>query len=135
MKMSRVFESRYLAAADVEEMGGEVSYTIRKVVLEEVGEKKEEKPIVYFRQHKKGMVLNKTNSTRLTASLGDESDDWTGKTITLEVEHVPFQGKIVPAIRCRVDGKFMEERRIPRQAEAAQAAQQPLDDLSDEIPF
>jgi hypothetical protein len=135
-----VFESRYLAAADVEELGGEVTYAIRRVVMEQVGQPKEDKAVVYFRQHKKGLVLNQTNNTRLISSLGDESDDWIGQNITLTVEQVPFQNKIVPAIRVRVDGKFLEERRPPTASEAARAAQKPLDQnpfdtLDDEIPF
>ena len=132
MRMSKVFESRYLAAADVEEMGGEVTYTISRVVIEQIGQKKEDKPIVYFRQHKKGLVLNQINNTRLIGSLGDESDEWIGRNVTLEVEQVPFQGKIVPGIRCRIDGRFLEERRPPTAKEAAQAAQKPLDDFDDD---
>jgi hypothetical protein len=139
MKISTAFPSKYLRAADVDEMGGEITHTIRKVVLEEVGQDRTEKPVVYFRQTQLGLVLNRTNAARLAASLGDETDRWVGQQIVLGTEQVPMRGQLVNSIRVRVDGKFREERRPPTMAEAQHAAQQPLDQgvdrLDDEIPF
>ena len=48
---------------------------------------------------------------------------------------VPMGGRMVNTIRVRVDGNFREERRPPTASEAARAAQKPLDDLDDDIPF
>jgi hypothetical protein len=139
VKISNAFPSKYLRAADIEEMSGQLVYTIRKVVLEEVGQDRQAKPVVYFRQAQLGLVLNRTNAARLSASLGDETDEWVGKTITLETEQVPMRGQLVNSIRVRVDGKFREERRPPTMVESQIAAQQPLDQgadrLDDEIPF
>ena len=65
MKISTAYPSKYLRAADIEEMGGQVDYTIRRVVMEEVGQDRQEKPIVHFRQIRAGLVLNRTNAARL----------------------------------------------------------------------
>jgi hypothetical protein len=142
MKISNAFPSKYLRADDIDARGGQLTHTIRKVVLEEVGQDRVEKPVVYVRDTPCGLVLNRTNATRLAASLGDETNDWIGQQIVLETEQVPMGGRIVPAIRVRVDGSFVKERRPPTASEAARAAQQPLeqdgnpfDDLDDQIPF
>jgi hypothetical protein len=131
VKISTAFPSKYLRAADVDDMGGELRHTIRKVVMEEVGKDRQEKPVIYFRQIQLGLVLNRTNAARLSASLGDETDAWVGKTIVVETEQVPMRGQIVNSIRVRVDGKFREERRPPTLVESQIAAQQPLDDDPD----
>jgi hypothetical protein len=131
MKISQAFPSKYLRASDVDDMGGQLTYTIRKVAVEEVGQDRQEKPIVYFKQTRLGLVLNRTNAARLSASLGDETDGWVGRQIVLETEQVPMRGQLVNSIRVRVDGKFREERRPPTLVEAQIAAQQPLDDDPD----
>jgi hypothetical protein len=135
MRISKAFPSKYLRADDVDEMGGQLTYTIRKVVLEEIGQDKTTKPVAYFRTTQLGLVLNRTNAARLSASLGDETDAWIGKQITLETEQVPMRGQLVNSIRVRVDGAVQAERRPPTAEETARAAQQPLDldDLDDAI--
>jgi hypothetical protein len=138
VKISNAFPSKYLRAANVDEMGGELRYTIRKVVLEAVGQDRTEKPIVYFRQTQLGLVLNRTNAARLAASLGDETAGWSGQQIVLETEQVPMRGQLVNSIRVRVDGKFIAERRPPTTAEVLRQQVKPLDqdvELDDEIPF
>jgi hypothetical protein len=135
MKISTAFPSKYLRASDVDEMGGQLTYTIRKVVMEEVGQDRQEKPVMYFKQVQMGLVLNRTNAARLSASLGDETSAWTDRQIVLETEQVPMRGQLVNSIRVRTEGNFVAERRVPTPQEAQVAAQKPLDDLSDEIPF
>jgi hypothetical protein len=139
VKISNAFPSKYLRAADIEEMGGRLTHTVRKVVMEEVGQDRQEKPVVYFTKIRPGLVLNRTNAARLAASLGDETDGWAGKTITLETEKVPMRGQLVDSIKAYVDGKFMEERRPPTSAEVLRSQVKPLgqdaDQLDDEIPF
>ena len=72
-----------------------------KVIFEEIGQEKEKKPVLYFTDTKKGMVLNKTNATTIGAVHGQEFEAWTGKEIELFEMMVPFQGKNVPSIRVR----------------------------------
>jgi hypothetical protein len=81
MKISTALPSKYLKAADVDEMGGQLTYTIRKVMLEEIGQDRTEKPVAYFRQTQLGLVLNRTTpracrpawATRPTAGLASRS--------------------------------------------------------------
>lgn len=108
MKMKELFPSKYLKADDVEEFGGEVNVTIKGIRCEEMQDNegaKEDKPVLYFNQHAKGMVLNRTNADRISAVYGDESDEWRGKSITLYTEQVTAFGKTTNAIRVRVAKK------------------------------
>jgi hypothetical protein len=134
VKVYDLYPSRFLRAADIARAGGEVDVVIDHVVVEEIGPDRDEKPVMYFRGRRQGLVLNKTNAARLAGSLGEEVDDWGGQRITLAVEQVPFGREIVDSVRVRVAGKFREERRPPTTQESARAAQEPLDDLDDEVP-
>jgi hypothetical protein len=107
-------------------MGGELNYAIKKVVVEEVGQDKQEKPILYFKQARQGLVLNRSNADRLAATFGDETDAWGGKRVTLTVEPVRFGGRMVPGIVASA-ADFLTERRPPRASEAPL----PLDDDPD----
>lgn len=105
MKMKELYPSKYLKADDVEEQGGDVLVTIKGIRLEEMQDDegaKEDKPVLYFNNIQKGMVLNKTNAGRISAVYGDESDGWRGKSITLYTEEVTAFGKTTNAIRVRV---------------------------------
>lgn len=84
MKMSKVFPSRYVKAAELN--GKRVTVTIRNLVMEEMtlpGKKPEKQPVLYFQNATKGLVLNKSNSDVISSFYGDESDFWGGKQITL----------------------------------------------------
>jgi hypothetical protein len=85
-----LFPSDYIAAGDLR--GKEVTLTIAKVVGEEVvaqeGKKttSKRKAIVYFADSKdpnKRLVLNKTNRDTIVSAYGTETNNWTGKPITL----------------------------------------------------
>lgn len=105
MRMKELYPSKYLKADDVDEQGGEVSALIKTVKLEEMQDNegaKEDKPVLYFNNVPKGMVLNRTNADRISAVYGDESDNWRGKPVTLYTEQVTAFGKTTNAIRLRV---------------------------------
>ena len=93
------FPSPYLKAADLNNRT--VKLRIDKVVFEEIGQDKDKKPVMYFADVKKGLVLNKTNATTIGAVHGQEFEGWTGKEIELFSMMVPFQGQNVAAIRVR----------------------------------
>ncbi len=101
--VSDAFPSLYLKAADLKNRT--VKVTIDKVVFEEIGQNRDSKPILYFNDAKKGLVLNKTNATEIAATHGDQMEGWTGKEIELFSMMVPFQGQNVPAIRVRAVAK------------------------------
>lgn len=102
MKMSDLFPSKWLKAEDLEE-GATLALTIKDVVMEELGQgaKKETKPVVYFRDSDKGLVLNKTNGSIIAKMYGDNTDEWIGKTITLFTMEVDSFGDIVRAVRVK----------------------------------
>ena len=97
------FPSKYLKAADLN--GRPLRATISDVEVQNVGgQNKEEdyKPVLYLRNEKKGIVLNKTNATILGESLGRETDGWTGKEVEAYPDKTTFQGKLVACLRLRV---------------------------------
>jgi hypothetical protein len=90
--------------------------------------------VIYFNNAQKGLVLNKTNASRIAAVLGDDTNNWLGKEVMLDVETVPFRGEAVPAIRVRIERSAGATTFSP-QAQVREA-QKPLDEqLDDSIPF
>ena len=109
--VSDAFPSNYLKAADLNNRT--IKVKIDKVVFEEVGQNKDQKPVMYFADVKKGLVLNKTNATTIGAVHGQEFEGWTGKEIELFSMMVPYQGQNVAAIRVRAvtePGEAIPER-------------------------
>jgi len=94
--------SKYLKAGDLK--GRAVKATIDAVKMEELGQgaDAEVKPVVYFRNAEKALVLNVTNGRMIASYYGDETDAWAGAVIELYPDKVPFQGRIVDALRVRV---------------------------------
>lgn len=74
---------------------------------------KEKKLALSFAGKEKKLVLNKTNTGRIADAYGNESDDWSGKTIILYEEKVEFNGALVPAIRVRVPKPEAMDDEIP----------------------
>ena len=99
MKMSEAFPSKYLKAADLD--GEKRVLQIAEVKRELVGqgEEQEYKPVVYFEDEDKGLILNATNGRSISGMYGDESDDWTGCFVTLYPAWVDAFGKQTEAIR------------------------------------
>jgi hypothetical protein len=105
MRIDKTFTSKWLRAADVDEMAGDdpqAVVVIDRVDMEAIGQDEQEKPVVYFRDVDAGMVLNKTNAGTIAQLHGNETDAWKGKPIALFTTEVDFQGKQVLAIRVRL---------------------------------
>jgi hypothetical protein len=97
------FPSKYLKAADLN--GRNVVVTIDHVNIEPVGRDKEIKPVVYFAGKDKGLVLNKTNSSKIKQLAGTaETDDWAGVKITIYPTETEYQGETVDTIRVKAAG-------------------------------
>ena len=97
--VSDAFPSPYLKAADLNNRT--IKLKVEKVVFEEIGQEKDKKPVIYFVDVKKGLVLNRTNATTIGSVHGQEFEGWTGKEIELFSMMVPFNGQNVAAIRVR----------------------------------
>ena len=55
------------------------------VVVEEIGEGKDRqaKPVLYFHNREKGLVLNVTNARTIEDAYGTETGDWAGQLVEL----------------------------------------------------
>lgn len=139
MKMSSAFPSKYLAAdADVPDFeDGGLVVTISGAKLERVGMGNDaaDKPVLYFEEIDKGLVLNKTNANVLTDLFGtDDTDEWEGRKVRLYAKDVEYQGKMVRGIRVHT-----RPPKAPTEKEAAAAKvtspPRAEDDKDDSIPF
>lgn len=141
MKKSDAYPSKYLSAADLK--GREFHLTITEVIEEEIGRSKEPKPVVYFKEAKKGLALNKTNWSAIEKALGsDETDDWTGGRITLYPSETSYEGETVDCIRVRPksppknvgdEDEAEDEEPAPKKKNKTSAKTLGIDDS--EIPF
>lgn len=114
LNLSTMYPSKYLKAEDCPRPR---TFTIESVVMELVGQTKDNKPIVYFSGEDKGLVLNKTCATQVAeVAQNDDTDFWVGVVVELYVDNnVFYQGKRTPGIRVRT----------PRTAPAALQGGQP----------
>ena len=92
-------KSKWLRAEDLK---AEKKFRIKEVTPEEVGERREQKLVVWFTNDKRGLVLNKTNNRTIRGYYGDDVAGWAGKIIIVFPTMVPMGGKMVPALRVRI---------------------------------
>lgn len=132
MNIGSAFPSAYLKAADLQ--GRSVTVIMARVTMEDISS--DHKPVLYFQGKDRGLVLNKTNSNVIAEMHGWETDDWGGKPVTIYPARVEFQGKIVDAIRVKLEAP--QQRQAPPAPPAAppqQPARQAPVVVDDEIPF
>jgi len=88
--------SKYLKTGD---LGGQTrTATIRDVTMQEVGENNEVKPIMYFHEYDKGVVINATKRDVLKAAYGKETAKWGGYPVELSPGTTHYGSKIVECI-------------------------------------
>jgi hypothetical protein len=102
MNINNAFPSKWLKSGDVEE--DDLILTISRVAMEDIGqgENQENKPVLYFEETEKGMVLNKTNAEAISRLHTPETDNWIGKKIAIFATEVDFAGKQTLALRVRM---------------------------------
>ena len=130
MKMSEIFPSKYVKAADLE--GRTVTLTIKTLTVEEMlnhASEKERKPVLYFERATKGLVLNRTNAMTIAALYGDESDTWPGKRISIYPTRVKAFGQMQDCIRIREEIPALAKP----QAQAVPVEEQSIDDAEDVV--
>ena len=96
--------------------GRKVIATIAEIVIEEThaqAGRTEEKPVAYFRESKKGLILSPTNMRALRAMFGDDVNACIGKRVQLE------------AVPLRVAGRDTLPVRINPASQQTQPAPQP----------
>jgi hypothetical protein len=133
MDIGGAFPSNYIKAADLK--GRSTVVEIDRVEFEPVGKDKEMKPVVYFAGKEKGMVLNKTNASKIVSITGSsQTEDWAGSSILIYPTETEFAGETVDCVRIKP---------VPAQARASQRPapmpveqEQPAAPLTDDdIPF
>ena len=97
-RLADLYPSKWLTAADLPEEG--LILTIRIIDIEKMRDGTE-KPIVYFKEESKGLVLNKTNAKSIEKMYGDDTDDWVGQRISLFSTFTDFGGDQVECIRVK----------------------------------
>jgi len=139
MKIGSAFPSKYLKAGDIPE-GKFIKLRVDRVETQNVGrdDEPEDKPVLFFAGKEKGMVLNRTNANVISDVYGEETDDWTGRSVEVYRTQVPFQGKMVDSLRVRVDKNWARETPIPAKP-AKVAVTSPISEEEefdpDSIPF
>lgn len=131
--IDKIFPSRYLKAADLD--GREHILAIKDVQIENVGQTKESKPVLYFRGAQKGLVLNVTNSKRIATMVGSkDTDDWKGFKIVIYPTETEFAGETVDCIRVKaVKGADIQSKAAPK-AKATKKAKPVIEEPDDPIP-
>ena len=126
MKASNLFPSPFLKKED---FPAPEILTIKRVSMETVA-KGEEKPIIFFNEKVKGMVLNKTKTKLLETSYGDDTDDWVGKKVRLssDPDVRDLAGNVVGGIR-------LEVTKAKPGAKVKPVEVVPEDTLDNEVPF
>ena len=144
-------QSKFMNAGD---FVSEKALRIKAVTVESMP-RGEQKPVLWFTNHQKGLILNKTNNRTLRGSFGDDMEGWAGKVLVVYPTQTDFGGKTVGALRVRIpppkqattgatagNGQPAKAAK-PAQPVAAKSPEAPLpepkpslaDDLDDEIGF
>jgi hypothetical protein len=118
MSILSKFPSKYLKGDDIE-VGETV--TIKRVRDELVGRDQDAKPVIYFDEHDRGIVLNLTNAKALVKVFGDEEDSWAGKRVTLftEMTRNPNTGEMGPAIRMQAVTPSKSKKQVAEEVSKA----------------
>jgi hypothetical protein len=125
-KLSEMFPSKYLKPTDIEDE--DAALTIKSIKAEEVGQERDNKYVLYFKEIDKGLVMNKTNTQTIAKVLkSDDTDEWIGKQITLYATEVEFKGESILGIRVRL--------KAPKTSKPAAVAEVKSEDDDDESPF
>ena len=100
MKFTETHPSKYIKAADLN--GKPATLVMNYVEMTEIYGQDDPKPVLFFENARKGLVLNVTNGNTIAEKHGDEMDEWCGKSITLYPDKTDFGGKRVDCIRIRI---------------------------------
>ena len=126
-----VYKARWLKSDDLPDE--DLILTIKDVNDEEVGEDREVKFILSFRELEKELILNKTNARTLADRFGKDPSTWIGKRIALYSSEVSFAGKMTLAIRIRMKAPVAAPNATPASAPQPAVTQPP--DPSADIPW
>jgi hypothetical protein len=125
MRTSDMIQSKFLKKED---FATPAVLTIKNCTLEKVGNRGDERWVLWFNERTKGLTLNVTKIKQIEAAYGQESDHWIGKKVRLSIdENVMFGTEKVGGIRLET----------PKSASAPPVNPPPPadPDFDDDIPF
>ena len=103
MKISEMFPTRYATGEDL--AGKPVSLTIASLRSEQMhpqpGAPAVSKWVLYFAHATKGVILSAPLARQIADALGDDTDAWPGKRITIYPLPMTVAGRACIAIRAR----------------------------------
>lgn len=104
MKLREMYPKRYATGEDLQ--GKAVTVTISRVEKEKMragpGKPELEKWVIYFQETKKGVVMSRTLAQQIAKAVGsDDTDEWTGKRVTLFPEPLVVAGEPRIVVRAR----------------------------------
>jgi hypothetical protein len=108
MNVNKMFPSRYATGADLN--GKSHTLVIARIAEEEMRPQPTAAPVkkfvLYFKNAQKGIILSRTLTDQIAAVLGQETEEWTGKKITIYAVPLRVAGKDRLAIRAKapIDG-------------------------------
>ena len=123
MNINNSFPSDYLKSGDIVD-DETMTLTVNNVETRSIGqgENEQEKPVVFFDEVEKGLVLNKTNAGIISEMYGPETDGWIGKKLTLFVAQVDFQGKPTQALRVKLRKNLPNRQQTSSKGQAVKTA-------------
>lgn len=102
-----MYPGRYLKGVELRAAGKPVTLTIDRIdprhELEGKKGDKEFKPVMFFKETEKALVLNKTNATSCGACFGRNPNTWPGKRLVLIPEKVKVGRESKEAVRIDED--------------------------------
>jgi hypothetical protein len=103
MKRTEAFASNYLNQDDLPHAHTAVIKTVGKEMVNTDDNGQREKPVIYFENGSKPLILNMVNWDTIETSYGPDSDAWVGKPIELFVDpNVMYGARRVGGIRIRI---------------------------------
>jgi hypothetical protein len=114
-RTSDMIKSNYISKAEVRAAGGMI-LTIVGCTLEKVGS--DDKWVLWFNEHPKGLGLNNTKIKLLEAAYGDDSDYWVNRRVRLSFDpSVMMSGQVVGGIKltCSTLGQAPAAGHVPPQ--------------------
>jgi hypothetical protein len=126
MKISERFAGKFFKASDLDREGT----TLEIFGVEDVAIRGEDKVILHFVDEDRMFPVNKTNALSAAEFLGDDTDEWTGKEVTLYRSNTTYQGKPVACVRLRnpdLSADDVDETDDPGEPDEGSAKSKPMD--------
>ena len=134
MRKADAFPPRYFKAAEFGDTPKVFEIeTVRHEKFPDNG-KETEKPVVYFKGQKSGLVIGITVWGQIKEVTGsDDTEDWPGHRVELFKTETQFGRDMVDCIRVRAPGSAAKPK--PKKKPASKKPDDPKPDFNDKVPY